>query len=151
MVFTSKMFEKYLWKSNILLKDAGHLHLYLKCHSSTGVFKHFASKKQLPGQSVSGILVENGLKIQKIQAASIFCWHISNVFETFIYGHHKMFSTFMKLHFTRESPKRKYYRAYRKFNTDYFSCELSRQLDLTFCSTKENGRLWRVIRIQSVS
>ena len=52
-----------------------------------------------------------------------------------------MFSTFMKLHFTRESPKRKYYRAYRKFNTDYFSCELSRQLDLTFCSTKENGRL----------
>ena len=37
------------------------LQFYLKCHSSTAVFKHFASKKQLPGLSVSGTLVENGL------------------------------------------------------------------------------------------
>ena len=37
------------------------LHLNLKCHSSTGIFKHFASKNQLPGLSVSGTLVEKGL------------------------------------------------------------------------------------------
>ena len=37
------------------------LHLYLKCHSSTGIFKHFASKNQLPGLSISETLVENGL------------------------------------------------------------------------------------------
>ena len=38
------------------------LHRYWKCHSSTVFFKHFASKNQLPGLSVSGTLVENGLK-----------------------------------------------------------------------------------------
>ena len=38
------------------------LHLYLKCHASTGIFKHFASKNQLSGLSVSGTLIENGLK-----------------------------------------------------------------------------------------
>ena len=38
----------------------------------------------------------------------------------------------MKLHFTRESPQTKY-RDYRKFDIDY-----SLQLDLTFCSIKEN-------------
>ena len=38
------------------------LHLYLKCHSSTGVFKHFASKNELTGFYTSGTLVENGLK-----------------------------------------------------------------------------------------
>ena len=37
------------------------LHLYLKCHSFTGVFKHFASKNQLPGLSIIGTLFENGL------------------------------------------------------------------------------------------
>ena len=74
------MFEKCLWKSNILIKDAGHLHLYLKCHSSTGVFKHFASKKQLPGQSVSGILVENGLKIKKSKLRQSF----ADIFQTFL-------------------------------------------------------------------
>ena len=71
------MFEKHLWQSNILSKDAGQwpasllkmslFHrkslplkmslFHLKCHSS----KHFASKNQLPGLSVSGTLVENGL------------------------------------------------------------------------------------------
>ena len=34
----------------------------------------------------------------------------TNVFETGISDHHKMISTIMKLHFTRESPKAKYYR-----------------------------------------
>ena len=42
------MFEKHLWKSDILSKDAGQ--------------RHFASKNQLPGLSISGTLVENGLK-----------------------------------------------------------------------------------------
>ena len=53
------MFEKHLWKSEILSKDTGHL--YLKCHSSIGVFKHIGSKNQLPGLSIIGTLVENGL------------------------------------------------------------------------------------------
>ena len=44
-----------------------------------------------------------------------------------------MISTVMKLHFTRESSKSKYYR-----NIDYFSSELSPQLDSTFCSFKGN-------------
>ena len=37
------------------------LHVYLKCHYSTGGFQTFASKNQLHGLSVSGALVENGL------------------------------------------------------------------------------------------
>ena len=49
-----------------------------------------------------------------------------NVFETGISDHHKMISTIIKLHFTRESPKKKYYRD-QKFITGYFSSELSRQ------------------------
>ena len=49
-----------------------------------------------------------------------------------------MFSTIIKLNFTNESPKIKYYRDYRKFDIDYFSSELSRKLDSTFSSFKEN-------------
>ena len=52
----------------------------------------------------------------------------TNIFETGISDHHKI-STIMKLHFTRESPKTKYYRDYRTFDIDYFSSELSRQLN----------------------
>ena len=37
------------------------LYLYLKYLSSTDVFKHFASKNQLRGLSVSGTLAKNGL------------------------------------------------------------------------------------------
>ena len=37
------------------------LHLYLKCHSSTGFFKNFAGKNQLSGFYVTWTLVENGL------------------------------------------------------------------------------------------
>ena len=33
----------------------------------------------------------------------------TNIFETGISDHHKMISTIMKLHLTRESPKTKYY------------------------------------------
>ena len=39
------------------------LRLYLKCHSSTGAFKHFGSKNQQPGLSIIGKLVENGLNL----------------------------------------------------------------------------------------
>ena len=46
------MFEKDLWESDILSKDAGHRQV---------LFKHFASKKQLPGFYISGTLVENRL------------------------------------------------------------------------------------------
>ena len=42
----------------------------------------------------------------------------------------------LHLSVTVESPKTKYYRDYRKFDIDYFSSELSRQLDSTFCSIK---------------
>ena len=62
----------------------------------------------------------------------------TNVFETDIFDHHKMISTIMKLYFTGQSPKTKYYRDYRKFDIDYFSSELSRRLNSVFCSFKEN-------------
>ena len=52
------MFEKHLWKSDILSKDAGR---YLNVHPPLVFFKHFASKNQLPGLSVSGTLGENEL------------------------------------------------------------------------------------------
>ena len=48
------MFEKHLWKSDILSKDAVF-------------FQHFASKNQLPGLSISGTLVENGLNIARFR------------------------------------------------------------------------------------
>ena len=60
----------------------------------------------------------------------------TNNFETGISDHHKMISTIMKLHFTRGSPKTKYYRDYRKVDIDYFSSELSRQLDSVFVLSK---------------
>ena len=58
------MFEKHLWKSAILSKDAGHRPAsLLKMTVPQVFFKHFASENQLPGLSVSGTLVENGLRI----------------------------------------------------------------------------------------
>ena len=50
---------------------------------------------------------------------------IKNIFETGISDHHKMVSSIIKLLFTRESPKTKYYRDYRKFDIDYVSSALS--------------------------
>ena len=41
--------------------DRWHLHLYLKVTLPQVFFKHFASKKQLPGFYVSGTLVKNRL------------------------------------------------------------------------------------------
>ena len=50
-----------------------------------------------------------------------------------------MISNTMKHRFIRESPlKTSYYRDYRKFDIDYVSSELSRQLDSTFCFVKDN-------------
>ena len=41
-VFTSKMFEKHLWKSdNLSKKQVDDLRLHLKCPSSTGIFQKF--------------------------------------------------------------------------------------------------------------
>ena len=53
LVFTSKMFETHLWKSDILSKDVTLPQAFSK---------HFANKNQIPGLYVSGTLVENGLK-----------------------------------------------------------------------------------------
>ena len=53
----------------------------------------------------------------------------TNVFESGISDHHKMISTIMKLYFAKENPKTKYYRDYLKTDSDYFSSELSYQLD----------------------
>ena len=61
----------------------------------------------------------------------------TKVFETGIFDHHKVISTIMKLHFTRESPKTKYYRDCGKLDVDYFSSELPCQLDSIFCFFKE--------------
>ena len=62
----------------------------------------------------------------------------TNVFETCISGHHKIISTIMKLHFIRESFKKKCYHDYRKFDIDYFSSEPSRQLDSLICSIRQD-------------
>ena len=61
----------------------------------------------------------------------------TTVLETGISDHHKIV-TIMKLHFTRKSPKTKYWWDYSKFDVDYFSSELFHQLDSNFCSLKEN-------------
>ena len=58
------MFEKHLWKSDILSKDAGHRPaslLKMSLFYCFFLFKHFASKNQLPGFYISGTLVENEL------------------------------------------------------------------------------------------
>ena len=54
------MFEKHLWNSDILSKDAGHWSVVIVTPPQV-FFKYFANKNQLPGLSVSGAMVENGL------------------------------------------------------------------------------------------
>ena len=49
-----------------------------------------------------------------------------------------MIFAIMKFDCTREIPKTKYYQNYHKFDIDYFSSELSRQLNSTLCSIKKN-------------
>ena len=61
MVFTSKLCEKHLRKSDILSKDPGYRSTsLLKMSLSTGFFTHFVSKNQLTGFSIIGILAGNG-------------------------------------------------------------------------------------------
>ena len=64
------MFEKYPWKSDILSKYA----------LSQVFYKHFASKNQLHGLSVSGKLAENGLRsfFRKKYGLSCFVLHLAN-------------------------------------------------------------------------
>ena len=52
------MFEKHLCKSNILSKDAGrYLSIFtLNVALSQVFYKHFASKTQLPGFHISGLI-----------------------------------------------------------------------------------------------
>ena len=50
------MFEKHLWKSEILSKDVGRWPL------PQVFFKHYAGENQLPGFYISGTLVENVLR-----------------------------------------------------------------------------------------
>ena len=58
------MFEKHLWKSDMFSKEAGHrLPSLLKMSLPQVFFKHFASKSQLHGFYISGILVQNGLNL----------------------------------------------------------------------------------------
>ena len=58
------MLEKRQWKSDILSKNSGHRPaVYLKCHPSTGVFKHFAGRNQLPGFYISRALVKKWVKV----------------------------------------------------------------------------------------
>ena len=53
------MFEKHLWKSDILSKDAENVTIpYV-------FLKHFPSKNQLRGLSISAAFVENGLRHSK--------------------------------------------------------------------------------------
>ena len=61
MVFTTEMFEKHLWKSDILSEDAGHRPAYLFIMS---FFQHFASNNKLPGFYISGTMVGNGLVVK---------------------------------------------------------------------------------------
>ena len=84
-------------------------------------------------------------KNSKIQVASMFWRQIWNlvlwkqkVFETGISDHHKMIFAIMKFDCTRGIPKTKFYQNYHKFDIDYFSSELSRQLNSTLCSIKKN-------------
>ena len=73
--FTSKVFQKYLWKSDIRSKDAGRCPSSLlkisRFHSC--ILNIFSSKNQLPSFSVSGTLLENGLKFRQRSMMLFFC------------------------------------------------------------------------------
>ena len=49
--------------------------LLAKCHSSTGVFKDFASKNELLGFHISGTLVENGLIVDGKTKTTLLDYH----------------------------------------------------------------------------
>ena len=59
------MFEKHLWTSGILSKDAGNQPaslLEMSLFLPQVIFKHFASKNQPPAFYIRGTLAKNGLK-----------------------------------------------------------------------------------------
>ena len=60
-----------VWKSDTLSKDAGRWPAGNVTLPQV-FFKHFASKNELPGLSIIGTLIENGLKIN--------CQHYSSEF-----------------------------------------------------------------------
>ena len=64
LVFTSKMFEKHLWKSDILSENEGHWPAsLLKMSLFHGCFSNiFLKKTQIPGFYISETLVENWSK-----------------------------------------------------------------------------------------
>ena len=57
------MFEKHLWKSDILSKDVTFPQVF---------FKHFASKNQLPGFYMSETLIENSLILVSKRISMVF-------------------------------------------------------------------------------
>ena len=75
------MFEKHLWKSDILSKDAGHI-----IPLPQVFFKHFANKNQLPGFYIGGTLVENGLKTTKQDDESYLLKHYRRYFPVVGFG-----------------------------------------------------------------
>ena len=80
------MFEKHLWVSDKLSKDAGRWPAsLLKMSLSHLFFKHFASKNQLPGLTVIGKLVENGLIIlcQSTQTSSKVNGELSEKYQVY--------------------------------------------------------------------
>ena len=71
--FISKMFEKHLWKSDIVSKDADHwpasllkMSIFHRCFSNIQLVK-----KQLPGFDISEALVENTL------TNNVFEWNMN--------------------------------------------------------------------------
>ena len=60
-----------------MFENVNDLHLYLKSHSSTVFFKHFASKTQLPGLWISGILDEKGLLDMHMSQAAFLSARLS--------------------------------------------------------------------------
>ena len=58
----SSLLQMTVWEKNAFgLTKVIDLHLYLNVTLPQVFFKHFASKNQLPGLSIGGTLVENGL------------------------------------------------------------------------------------------
>ena len=100
LVFTRKMFEKHLWKSSILSKDAGHwpVSLFKMSLYHRYFLAYFASKNQLPGFSMSGIL-EHWLEMSSVRfsihhsfishsSESDLYWvplHVPHAFSIYIY------------------------------------------------------------------
>ena len=58
------MFEKHLWKSEILSKDAVRWYFTQNVTLPQVFFKHFGSKNQLPSFYISWTLVGNGLILE---------------------------------------------------------------------------------------